>query len=390
MGPSRPGRVASSASATPDLACVAEVAWGYFRTRKRFLLSRLAKRWRVVYFEPLAFGRGNRMGARREDGVTVVTIPFPKPGTSVGVYNALLETEWGRALVEATARAWLARWARRLGLTRPVCVASNVYAVNLLSALRPRLLCYDFNDHPLQFTSAPAWTEQYFRALLDRSDLVLAVSEHYRRELARLTAAPVITLENGVEFERFARPDGPVPDELARLPRPRIGYVGKLSHFLDVPLLERLASGLPHPLVLVGPLPPEMRTPLRALLALPNVHYLGERPYEEIPRVLAGLDLALIPFQAGARYTRGIHPNKIYQYLAAGLPIVSSPIEDFESDPAGLSFAAGHEEFEQEVRRALARPADRDRLRALARGHDWDALAARMDELLRARLEGGA
>lgn len=381
------GGEAVSGAARPDLVCLAEVAWGYFRTRKQFLLSRLARRWRVVYFEPLAFGRGNRWGPREADGVTVVTVPFPKPGTSVGAYNTLLGSGAGRALATGAAAAAVRFWLARLGVRRPLCVVSNVYAADLLPGLRPRLVCYDFNDHPLQFPTAPPWTEAYFRRLLACSDLVLSVSEAYRRELAALTSAPVITLENGVEFERFARPEGGPLPAVEGLPRPRLGYLGKLSSFLDVPLLERLAERLPGSLVLAGPLPAEMRGPLAPLLAHPHVRYLGELPYADVPRLLAGLDLGLIPFQAGHRYTVGIHPNKLYQYLAAGLPVVSSPIADVEEDPAGIHFAAGAEEFEEAARRTLASPPDRARLRERARAHDWDRLAARMDELLRSHLE---
>jgi glycosyltransferase involved in cell wall biosynthesis len=365
-----------------DLVCLAEVAWDYFRTRKRFLLSRLARRWRVVYFEPPAFGRGGSVAPREEDGVTVVTVPFLKPGTRLPAYNALLERSAGRALVETTARAALIWWTAVLRIRRPVCVISNVYASGLVSVLRPRLVCYDFNDHPLQFPAAPAWTEERFHRLMSASDLVLAVSEPYRRELASLTTAPVILLENGVEFDRFAHPAGAPTAALAALPRPRLAYVGKLSNFLDVPLLEALADRFAHPLVLAGPIPEEMRGPLRPLLARKNVQWIGEQPYESLPALLAEIDVALIPFRTGDKFTTNINPNKLYQYLAAGRPVVSSPIDGIAPDPAGLSFAGEREAFLAAVAQALARPPDREGLRALARPHDWDALAARMDELL--------
>lgn len=365
-----------------DLVCMAEIAWGYFRTRKQFLLSRLAKRWRVVYFEPPAFGRGGGAGARSVDGVTVVTIPFLKPGSTVAAYNALIGTPLGRRLVEAAAGAALGVWTRRLGVRHPVCVVSNVYAANLLGIVRPRLVCYDFNDHPRQFPSAPGWTDDYFRKLLSRSDLVLAVSDPYRRELEALTPAPVVLLENGVEYEHFARPSSGPPAAVAALPRPRLGYLGKLSNFLDLPLLERIAETFPHPLVLAGPIPREMREPLRPLLGRANVHYVGEIPYAEVPGLLSGLDVALVPFRAGDPFIDRIHPNKLYQYLAAGLPLVSSPMQGIDGDPAGLFFAATHDAFVDDIGRALAGPIDRDRLRARARDHDWDGLARRMDDLL--------
>ena len=91
------------------LVALAEVAWGYFRTRKQFLLSRLAQRgWRVVYVEPVARGRGNALAAREVDGVTVVTAPFLKTNTRQPLYNAAIEIPLLRGAVEAMgARAAL-------------------------------------------------------------------------------------------------------------------------------------------------------------------------------------------------------------------------------------------------------------------------------------------
>jgi len=365
-----------------DLVCLAEIAWGYFRTRKQFLLSRLAKKWRVTYFEPPAFGRGGGAGARAVDGVTVITVPFLKPGTTVPAYNAAMATPLGRALVERVAGLSLAAWLRRLGIAKPVCMISNVYAANLLGIVAPRLVCYDFNDHPMQFPTAPEWTEIYLRKLLAASDVVVAVSEPYQRELASLTAAPVVRIENGVEFDRFAHPASGPPPAMAALPRPRLGYVGKLSTFLDLELLGKIASAFAHPLVLAGPIPPEMRGPIAPLLARPNVHYLGELPYDQVPGFLSGLDVGLVPFRAGDRFVERINPNKLYQYLAAGLPMVSSPMEGIAGNDAGLFFASDQEKFLSAIRRVLEGPVDRERLRDLARDHDWDALAEKMDHVL--------
>jgi len=374
-----------------NLVCLAEVAWGYFRTRKRFLMTRLAARgWRVVYMEPPAFGRGGGRGPRQEDGVTVVTVPFLKPSTSVAAYNAAVSTGIGRALVESVARRQVALWSRRLGLEDAVCVLANVYAASAVDALRPRLVCYDFNDHPLQFPNLPAWVDGYLDRALARSDLVIAVSETYRRMLAGRVSVPVHLLENGVEFERFAHPDGPVPPDLDRLPRPRIGYLGKISDMVDYETLRQLAAAGLGSLVLAGPAPAETRRQLETLAAQPGVHYLGERPYEEVPRFFAGLDLGLIPFRADHAYTAGIRPNKLYQYLAAGLPFVSSPIEGMTADAAGVYFAATPQAFVAETRRALAAPADRERLRGCAKGRDWDALTERFDGMLRTALASPA
>jgi UDP-galactopyranose mutase len=370
------------------LVAFAEVAWGYFRTRKQFLLSRLAGRgWNVHYLEPVAAGRGNAWQARQEDGVTIHTVPFLKPSTRQPLYNAAIELPPVRAALEAVAARAVRRVLSAAGVG-PVDVAyvSNVYAAKALSPASPRLVCYDFNDHPLQFAGVPAWANGYLDRALARADIVLAVSAYYARELAARVQAPVVLLGNGVEFARFAQPEGPVPEALARIARPRVGYVGKVSHFLDFDVLEHLARCGGFELVVAGPLPAETAAQVARLRVAPHAHVIGELPYAQVPAALSGLDVALIPFRAGDPFTHGINPNKLYQYWAAGRPIVASPIADMSADGAGLSFADTPQAFERAVRERLERPVDPEPVRARALPYDWDRLAGRLDSLLRAAL----
>jgi UDP-galactopyranose mutase len=247
------------------------------------------------------------------------------------------------------------------------------------------LVCYDFNDHPLQFSNVPAWAANYLTQALDRADVVLAVSAHYARELERRVHVPVILMGNGVEFDAFAHPRTPEPSSLRNVPRPRVGYVGKVSHFLDFGVLERLAANGRFELVVAGPLPDETKAQVARLRLQKHAHVIGEVPYAELPAALTGLDVALIPFRAGDPYTVGINPNKLWQYWAAGRPVVASPIADVPGG-TGLSFADSPEAFERAVLSALEAPGDPGTIRARAKDHDWDAVADRLDGLLRAAL----
>lgn len=370
------------------LVAFAEVAWGYFRTRKQFLLSRLAERgWRVHYLEPVASGRGNSWAARKEGAVTIHTVPFLKPSTRQPLYNAATRFAPLRAGIEAVAARAVGRVLAEQGIARvDVAYVSNVYAGKALSQVAPGLVCYDFNDHPLQFAGVPAWAAQYLERALAQADLVLAVSGHYERELRQKVRVPVVLLGNGVEFARFAHPDGAVPSRLSEIPRPRVGYVGKVSHFLDFRVLERLAQNGSFELVVAGPLPEETAVEVARLRRFAHAHVIGELPYAELPAALSGLDVALIPFRAGDPYTVGINPNKLYQYWAAGRPIVASPIADAHADGAGLSFAETPESFERAVLERLELEVDPESVRARARPYDWDRLALRLDGLLGAAL----
>lgn len=375
-----------------DLVVLSEVRWGYFRTRKQFLLSRFPPRWRVLFAQPPGAGGDDPWTPRTEGRVTCFTVPFLKPGTRNPLYNAIADLPPGRALIEAVAARHLARRLAALGAEpEPVVLVSNIYAAGALPGLPRKLLLYDFNDSPFQFSRVPAWARGYWRRTLAEVDALFVVSEHYRRQLAEETPKPLIPLGNGVEFDAFATPR-PAPPDLARLPRPRIGYLGLLSHFLDFDALERIrAARRGGTLVLIGPGTPATDASVRALAAREGVAVLGPRPYAEVPACLQALDVGLIPFRADDPHVRGINPNKVYQYLAAGLPVVTTPLLDLAADPPQLQFVRDAAAWPAAVARALDAPGEgRERRRALARPHDWSVLAARMVDEIERRLPRGA
>jgi glycosyltransferase involved in cell wall biosynthesis len=373
-----------------DLLALSEVRWGYFRTRKQFLLSRFPERWRVFFAQPPAFGAGDPWTPRRQGRVTYFTVPLLKPGTTSELYNAATSTAWGRAAIERVADAWLRRRLGDLGVERrPVVLVSNIYCPGTLARLPKRKLFYDYNDSPFQFSVTPPWAQRYWERTRDQADAFFAVSEHYRRQLAAESAKPVILLGNGVEFEHFATPR-PLPPDIAALPQPRIGYTGLLSHFLDFEALEALRQARRGgTLVLIGPGSPATEAAVRALGSREGVAVLGARPYEQIPAYVQALDVGVIPFRAHDRFVRGINPNKVYQFLAAGRPVITTPLLDLQPSSLSLQFASDPAALVAAVGTALDSRIDPQACQELARPHDWDSIAARMVIEIERRLEPG-
>jgi glycosyltransferase involved in cell wall biosynthesis len=370
-----------------DLVVLSEVRWGYFRTRKQFLLSRFPERWRVFFAQPPAAGDDDPWRPRREGRVTYFTVPFLKPGTKNPLYNGALEWGAGRGLISRVAEQWLHRRLSKLGVEpEPVVMLSNIYAADLLGRLKRKLLFYDFNDSPFQFAGVPAWAKAYWMRTLPHVDEFFVVSEYYRRQLATQTDRPIVVIGNGVEFDHFAE-RRPVPADLAALPRPWIGYVGLLSHFLDFPALEALRQARRGgTLILIGPGSPATDEAVRTLGTREGVALLGPRPYAQVPAYMQALDVGLIPFRAHDPFVEGINPNKVYQYLAAGTPVVTTPVLDLEPGPPGLQYARDADEFVRALGLALDAPPDPSALRERARAHDWGGLAARMVDEMERRL----
>ena len=362
-----------------DLVVLSEVRWGYFRTRKQFLLSRFPERWRIFFAQPPVAGDENPWTPRREGNVTYFTVPFVKTGTKNALYNRWIDWGPGRALIGRIAATTLRARLRDLGVEpRPVLLVSNIYCADALSRLARKLVFYDFNDSPFQFDGVPDWARDCWRRTLDEVDALFVVSEHYRRWLAAETAKPVIKLGNGVELAHFET-HRPIPRALESLPRPLIGYVGLLSHFLDFEVLEALRQNRRGgTLVLIGPGTPATAGDLDRLASREGVALLGPRAYEEIPAWMQALDVGIIPFRANDPYVQGINPNKVYQYLASGIPVVTTPVLDLEPSPPHLQFASEAAGMTAAVHRALDRPAPREARRALAQPYDWNVLAARM------------
>lgn len=183
-----------------------------------------------------------------------------------------------------------------------------------------------------------------------------------------------------------------VPDELKGLARPLVGYAGELNARLDFPLLQRLARETSGTLVLVGPAHQSVRAlDLPALLAHPNVRWVGHKGLKEAPAYIRSLDVGLLPY-ARSRFNDRCNPTKFYEYLAAGLPVVSTaiPLLRFYEGLADVAENAG--EFVALVRRAGAAgrgdPEQVSRRRRVAENHSYDRLISLFDRHLDGSVSG--
>lgn len=177
-------------------------------------------------------------------------------------------------------------------------------------------------------------------------------------------------LPQGVNYGHFSRPQ-PLPSDLAAIPRPRIGFAGNLATVCDLELLRSIACEHPHwSLVLVGPISVDASS-----LRLPNVHFLGNRPYGALPAYVQGFDVGIIPYVLNA-WTRAVDPLKTLEYLAAGIPVVSLPLPEVYKYAPPVRVAEGSDGFANAIEAAIAEgPAAIEARRTLAREHTWERRA---------------
>lgn len=329
--------------------------------RRPQLASRdLGRIWRRL-------GRGLR-GPRAEDGVHVLSplvIPFHGSSAVRLLNRHLLRRQVGRA-------------ARRLGLERPILWAYAPQADDLVEGLDPSLLIYHCVD---DLAAQKGVDAEGFRAaetrFAARADLVIASSPALAKRMRALNAN-VLYAPNVADTPAFASAldPGPVDAAVEALPRPRLVFCGAIvATKLDAGLLAELARLRPDwSVVLVGPEgagdPGGDLSPLREA---PNVHLVGPRPVERLPEVLRGTDAGLIPYLVND-LTRSVFPMKVYEYMAAGLPVLATPLPALEG-VAGVTTVADAAELVAAADSAFDEdsPAARRRRSSLAAGHSWEA-----------------
>ncbi|HHE32023.1 MAG TPA: glycosyltransferase family 1 protein [Chlorobaculum parvum] len=319
--------------------------------------------------------------------MTVVTVPFLKtipPGKPQLFDNPLI-----RWLVTLAARSVAAFWFRVLGFASAerIIGLSNIYWGNAAAAMPCQLRFYDANDDHLGFTPGQPWLRDSMRRFVEKADLIFYVSDPLLDKLRPKPGQRCVKLGNGVEFDHFATPRRETPSQLSNFPKPILGYAGAMD-WLDVDLVASVAKAWPeYSVVLVGPAYASVWAERHAaLLDLPNVHRVGKVAYDELPAWVQRFDLALMPLERSP-LKRASNPNKLYEYAAAGVPVLAIGYCDAVRKASGVVHVASTpEEFVRLVPEALddGRRAERQ---AFAREHSWNVLAAAMVYELREAMQ---
>jgi UDP-galactopyranose mutase len=359
------------------LLCFSHLRWHFVYQRPQHLMARFAREHRVFFIEePVATDAAEPwLDCHAVEGGIQIVVP------------RLPASLAGRA-ADAAQRVLLDQLRASEGLRRPVLYYFTPLALKFSDHVGASLVVYDCMDELSAFAGAPPETIELERALLARSDLVFTGGVSLF-EAKRHLHPSVHAFPSSVDVAHFARARAlrSEPEDQAPIARPRLGFYGVIDERLDTELIDAVAGLRPEwQLVMVGPV---VKIDQALLPRRRNIHWLGPKLYDELPLYLAGWDVALLPFARNAS-TRFISPTKTPEYLAAGRPVVSTPIADVirSYGEAGLARIAGTpEEFVLECEAALRdarRPAGWLARADRALGQmSWDSTYARMRELMR-------
>jgi len=311
--------------------------WDYHPTSKHHVMRLLSQHNQVIWVNWHASRRPRvhptdlwsvvsklrqiRRGPRQvSDSLTVVTPgQLPLPGSTIArKLNAMMVRRAVRRVLDTLPQRPMQIWS----------FAPDV--AEMAGAFGEELVLYYCVDAFGEFPGYDrALIERRERELIARSDLVVTTSRPLYEAKSKLHPE-VHLVQHGVDHEllsRGLREALPCPDELARLPRPIMGFVGMIGEWVNLDLVADLARLRPESsLVMVGP---EL-TGRGPCAGLPNVHFLGSRDHTLLPAYLRHFDVGLIPFRH-VPLTHNANPIKLYEYVAAGLPVVSTPLPAVEA-----------------------------------------------------------
>lgn len=378
-----------------DIVCVGFSDWNSeLLTNDRHLAARLAPRHRILYVESLGLRRpqlGSGKDLRRITRRVVRGVAPPKLEDGVHVLSPLVLPAHHHPAAARLNRAILPRLVRagvrQAGMRDPVLWSFVPHAEVLIDALRPRRVLYQITDDhgAKKGIDADAFYAAE-RRFAPRADVIMASAPELVERMRRLNDH-VLYAPNVADTALFATAleNGPVDPAIAALPRPVVVFIGALNaSTIDLDLTLALARARPDwSFAFVGPVGTgDPRTDISPLRTAPNIHLLGPRPYEELPMVLRGANAAIVPYRTGGAM-RSVFPMKTYEYLAAGLPVVTTPlaalrdVSEVVIAPDAATMVARLDEFISTDTPQLR--AERSRA---VRGHSWETRIAQIEELL--------
>jgi len=232
--------------------------------------------------------------------------------------------------------------------------------------------------------------EKLEREMMAQVDAVIVVSRELY-ETKRSFNPNTYLVPNGVNYQAYddALADPYLPKDLEKIKPPRLGYSGLVGDKLNLSMLKDLAQENPEwSLVFLGPVNAfQQAQTWQALKAMPNVHYLGSVDWSQVPHYVKGFDVGLMPYVQD-RHSETISPLKLYDYLAAGLPVASMDIPSAREFSSCLRLASSPQDFSQAVQHALAdaTPEHRQAQRKVAAQHTWEARVEQLSDLIQTQL----
>ena len=362
-----------------DILCFSH-DWTSDPLSKTHLMRVLAKDNRILWINAIA----NRMPTMSSKDISRIfnklksfTEPIREVEPNIFVLNPLAIPAYGNKTIVGLNQRSLIRQVkkamRKLGFENVVNMVFNPAAGMIAGKLGESELIYYCVDEYTAFTGSSALKEieeELFRI----SDLVIVSAERLYDSKKGFNPNTHI-IRHGTDWRHFRTAldaATQIPDEIANLPKPIIGFHGLLADWVDYELIKKAAEHFSEgSVVLIGKIAVDAEAAVKILANVPNVHFLGRKPYAELPAYCKGFDVALNPFTIN-ELTLAANPLKVREYLAAGLPVVSTDIPEVRVLEDCL-VGSDTQDFISKIEEALAFPKPRESVSDAIRHESWEA-----------------
>jgi glycosyltransferase involved in cell wall biosynthesis len=368
-----------------DIVCFSH-DWTGDPLSKTHLMRVLSRENRILWVNAIA----NRMPTTSTKDMSRIfkklksfTEPVREVEKNIFVLNPLAIPAYGSSAVRNFNQRFLISQVKgamkKLGFQKPVNMIFNPAAGLLAGRLGEESTIYYCVDEYTAFTGASKGLKEIEEELFRKADLVIVSAEKLLESKSAFNQNTFL-IRHGVDFAHFRKAldeETKIPDAIANLPRPIIGFHGLLADWIDYDLIVKIAEHFRQgSVVLIGKTTVDAEKVIGKVQNLPNVHLLGRQPYADLPNYCKGFDVALNPFAIND-LTLAANPLKVREYLAAGLEVVSTAIPEVEIMNL-CRIGRTHDEFIAEIERALENPRPKIEISEAVRAESWEA---RVDEL---------
>ena len=372
-----------------DILCFSH-DWTGDPLSKTHLMRVLSRDNRILWINAIA----NRMPTAAKKDISRIfrklksfTEPVREVEPNIFVLNPLAIPAYGNSAVrgfnEKFLIAQVKKTMRKLKFKRPINMVFNPAAGLIAGKLGEEQLIYYCVDEYTAFTGASKGLKEIEEGLFRKADLVIVSAEKLFESKQHFNKNTFI-IRHGTDWDHFrtALDDATkVPEEIAGLPKPIIGFHGLLADWVDFELIKKTAEHFSHgSVVLIGKIAVDAEQKIKILDGISNVHFLGRKPYAQLPAYCKGFDVALNPFAIN-ELTLAANPLKVREYLAAGLMTVSTDIPEVRILPDCM-VGTDHDDFIAKIETALREPKPRAEISDSIRHESWEAKVDELREIM--------
>lgn len=368
-----------------DILCFSH-DWTGDPLSKTHLMRVLSKENRILWINAIA----NRMPTTSSKDLSRIykklksfTEPIKEVEPNIHVLNPLAIPAYGNKTVVALNQKFLIRQIKgamkKLGMKNVLNMVFNPAAGMVAGKLGETGLIYYCVDEYTAFTGVTDGLRVIEEALFRKSDLIIVSAEKLFDNKKQFNPNTYI-IRHGTDWRHFRKSldeATAIPAEIANLQKPIIGFHGLLADWVDFELIKKTAAHFKNgSVVLIGKIAVDAEKKIKILDNISNIHFLGRKPYSELPNYCKGFDVALNPFEI-SELTLAANPLKVREYLAAGLQVVSTDIPEVRILEDCL-VGENHEDFIAKIEFALQHPKSKESISDNIKHESWDA---KIDEL---------